>query len=321
MLLPVAAVNLGPMTRPPVTPAQQLLLQEYSRHLRAERNLSEHTVRAYLGDLRMLFEAVGERALEEVDRTTLRGWLASQLAAGAGRASMQRRATAIRVFFAWAHGTGRLDADPAVALTSPKTDRRLPPTLAAEDARDILDRLARAAGGHDEPAARAAALRDSAMVEVLYSSGVRVGELCGLELRDLDPERQTLRVIGKGDKQRTVPLGAPASRALESWMAKRSLLAGPDSGQAMFVGDRGKRIDPRVVRRLVHRVLATAPAAPDLGPHGLRHAMATHLLEGGADLRSVQEMLGHASLATTQIYTHVSGDRLRAAFEQAHPRA
>jgi integrase/recombinase XerC len=197
----------------------------------------------------------------------------------------------------------------------------LPPTLAAEDARHILDRLAEVAEGQDEPAARAAALRDSAMVEVLYSSGVRVGELCGLELRDLDPERQTLRVIGKGDKQRTVPLGAPASRALGRWMAKRSLLAGPQSGQAMFVGDRGKRIDPRVVRRLVHRVLATAPAAPDLGPHGLRHAMATHLLEGGADLRSVQELLGHASLATTQIYTHVSVDRLRAAFEQAHPRA
>ncbi len=185
----------------------------------------------------------------------------------------------------------------------------------------MLDRLAEdvadAAEG-DELASRA---RDQAIVEVLYASGIRVSELCGLDVADLDGQRGLLRVLGKGGKQRTVPLGTPALRALGTWLVHRSRLAGPGAARAMFVGDRGGRIDPRVVRRLVHRALAAAPGAPDLGPHGLRHAMATHLLEGGADLRSVQEMLGHSSLATTQLYTHVSGDRLRKAYQQAHPRA
>lgn len=163
--------------------------------------------------------------------------------------------------------------------------------------------------------------RDVALLEVLYATGVRVSELCGLELADLDRDRRVIRVIGKGNKERAVPMGAPAWRALDTWLTQRHELADREAGQAVFVGERGARINPRVVRRIVHRALAAVPGAPDLGPHGLRHAMATHLLEGGADLRSVQEMLGHASLATTQIYTHVTNDRLRAAFEQAHPRA
>ena len=165
-------------------------------------------------------------------------------------------------------------------------------------------------------------LRDVAILEVLYGSGIRVSELCGLDLDDLDRDRRTLRVLGKGSKERTVPLGGPAIRALDGWLTGgRATLAGPASGAAVFVGERGARIDPRVVRRIVHRALRLVDGAPDLGPHGLRHAMATHLLEGGADLRSVQELLGHASLATTQIYTHVSTDRIQAVFEQAHPRA
>ncbi|MFZ1411629.1 MAG: tyrosine recombinase XerC [Micropruina sp.] len=309
------------MTGPEPTPHQELLLRDYRHHLLDQRNLSKHTVRAYLGDLRLLLAEVGGVELSDIDLSTLRRWLAGQYAAGAGRASMQRRATGIRVFFAWAHRSGRLDVDPAAAMKSPKVDRSLPPTLATADARTALDLLAAGAASQDEPSARASALRDSAVVEVLYSSGLRVGELCGLDLRDLDTDRQALRVLGKGNKQRTVPLGGPASRAIERWLAVRSVLAGAEAGEAIFVGDRGRRIDPRVVRRLVHRALEAVPEAPDLGPHGLRHAMATHLLEGGADLRSVQEMLGHASLATTQIYTHVTTDRLRAAFEQAHPRA
>jgi integrase/recombinase XerC len=167
-----------------------------------------------------------------------------------------------------------------------------------------------------------ATARNVAVLEVLYSTGIRVSELCGLDLNDLDRERRVIRVFGKGSKERTVPLGTPAVRAVDAWLARaRSQLMTDQSGQAMFIGDRGKRIDPRVVRRIVHRSLRMTEGAPDLGPHGLRHAMATHLLEGGADLRSVQEMLGHASLATTQIYTHVTNERLRSAFEQAHPRA
>ncbi len=164
--------------------------------------------------------------------------------------------------------------------------------------------------------------RDVAILELLYATGMRVSELCGLDLGALDAERRVVRVFGKGRKERTVPLGAPAARAVDAWLARgRPRLSTAESGPAVFVGERGRRVDPRVVRRVVHRALRLVDGAPDLGPHGLRHAMATHLLEGGADLRSVQEMLGHASLATTQIYTHVTNERLRAAFEQAHPRA
>jgi integrase/recombinase XerC len=182
----------------------------------------------------------------------------------------------------------------------------------------MLDGAIAAAGDVGGPVAA----RDVAVLEVLYATGIRVSELCGLDVADLDRERRAIRVFGKGRKERTAPLGVPALRALEAWLAKARLqLATAESGQAMFLGERGNRIDPRVVRRVVHRSLRLTQGAPDLGPHGLRHAMATHLLEGGADLRSVQEILGHASLATTQIYTHVTNERLRSAFQRAHPRA
>lgn len=305
-------------------PRASTLLADFADHLRLERGLSEHTVRAYAGDLANLFgrlAGLGEGDPEEVTLADLRAWLADLHAAGAERATLQRRAAGARAFFAWAHRTGRLAHDPAQTLRSPKVDRRLPPTVETDHARTLLDALAARvaeAEGTDELAARR---RDLAIVEVLYASGIRVSELVGLDLGDLDAQRGLLRVLGKGDKQRTVPLGVPALRALDAWLAVRSHLAAPVAGRAMFVGDRGARIDPRVVRRLVHRALAAVPEAPDLGPHGLRHAMATHLLEGGADLRSVQEILGHSSLATTQLYTHVSGDRLRKAYQQAHPRA
>ena len=300
------------------------LVREWAHHLSAGRNMSPNTVRAYTGDLLHLADYLQRTEsgdLTTVDLRTLRRWLAGMHAAGAERATMQRRAAAARVFFAWAHGTGRLAADPASGLRSPRVDRRLPPTLEADQARRVLEELAAQAAAVDDPVERARALRDVAIVEVLYASGMRVGELCGLDADAVDAERQVLRVHGKGDKDRTVPIGDPAARALVAWRRVRHLVAGAQAGSALFVGDRGGRIDPRVVRRLVHRALARVPDAPDLGPHGLRHAMATHLLEGGADLRSVQEILGHASLATTQIYTHVSAERLRTAYAQAHPRA
>ena len=300
------------------------LIEAWVRHLGAERNMSANTVRAYAGDLAHLvdyLDRTGSGELGDVDLRTLRRWLAGMHAAGAERATMQRRAAAARVFFAWAHSTGRLAADPATGLRSPRVDRRLPATVEVDQARQMLEALADRAGAETDPVLRARALRDVAIVEVLYAGGVRVGELCGLDTASIDAERQVLRVRGKGDKDRTVPVGDPALRALEAWRSVRDLIAAPQAGEALFVGDRGARIDPRVVRRLVHRALASVPDAPDLGPHGLRHAMATHLLEGGADLRSVQEILGHASLATTQIYTHVSAERLRTAYQQAHPRA
>ncbi len=300
------------------------LTEAWVRHLRAERNVSANTVRAYAGDLAHLVDYLDRTesgALADVDLRTLRRWLAGMHAAGAERATMQRRAAAARVFFAWAHSTGRLAADPATGLRSPRVDRRLPPTVEVDQARRMIEGLAERADAETDPVLRARARRDVAIVEVLYAGGIRVGELCGLDASSVDADRQVLRVHGKGDKQRTVPIGDPALRALAAWCSVRELIAAPAAGQALFVGDRGGRIDPRVVRRLVHRALASVPDAPDLGPHGLRHAMATHLLEGGADLRSVQEILGHASLATTQIYTHVSAERLRTAYLQAHPRA
>jgi integrase/recombinase XerC len=261
---------------------------------------------------------LGIDSLDKVDLRALRSWLAKQHTIGHARTTLQRRAAAARVFFAWAHETGQVTTDPAANLRSPKTTRVLPPTLDRATAAQMLDEAIASARETGGPAAA----RDVAILEVLYSTGIRVSELCGLDLNDLDRERRVIRVFGKSSKERTVPLGAPALRAVDAWLAKaRSQLMTDQSGRAVFIGDRGKRIDPRVVRRIVHRSLRMTEGAPDLGPHGLRHAMATHLLEGGADLRSVQEMLGHASLATTQIYTHVTNERLRSAFEQAHPRA
>ena len=307
-----------------LTPQARVLLGDFTKHLRLERGLSAHTIRAYTGDLTNLFahvSRVGDGDPGQVSLADLRTWLANLYAGGADRSTLQRRSAAVRTFFAWAQRTGRVAIDPAQSLRSPKVDRRLPPTVEVEQARSLLEGLAARVTEASEPGDVAARRRDLAIVEVLYASGIRVSELCGLDLGDIDSQRGLLRVLGKGGKQRTVPLGGPAIRALEAWVALRSLLAAPGAGEAVFVGDRGARIDPRVVRRLVHRALATVPDAPDLGPHGLRHAMATHLLEGGADLRSVQEILGHSSLATTQLYTHVSGDRLRKAYRQAHPRA
>lgn len=295
-------------------------LDAYVDHLTLDRDLSAHTVRAYHRDVADLFAHLHRLGADDLSGLTvrsLRSWLANQQTRGKARGTLQRRTAAARAFGRWAVKTGRLGSDPATALRSPKQVRLLPPTLESGDAAAMLaEALTAVAEGGG-----AGAVRDAAMLELLYATGIRVSEMCGLDLADLDQTRQTVRVLGKGDKQRTVPYGVPAARALTGWLAVRGELAAQAAGNAVFVGDRGKRIDQRVVRRTVHRALRVVDGAPDFGPHGLRHAMATHLLEGGADLRSVQEILGHASLATTQIYTHVSDARLRAAFDQAHPRA
>lgn len=301
-------------------PVLQRTLDDYVDHLTRDRDMSAHTVRAYRGDLFDLFahlQRLGADDLSGLTVRSLRSWLANQQTRGRARGTLQRRTAAVRVFSRWAVQTGRLTEDPAAALRSPKRVRSLPPTLESADAAAMLAEALNVAAEGGGPSA----VRDVAMLELLYATGIRVSELCGLEVSDIDEGRQTVRVLGKGNKQRTVPYGNPAARALGTWLAVRGQLAAPGAGAAVFVGDRGKRIDQRVVRRIVHRALRVVDGAPDLGPHGLRHAMATHLLEGGADLRSVQELLGHASLATTQIYTHVSDARLRAAFQQAHPRA
>jgi integrase/recombinase XerC len=305
----------------PLPPAFAAALADYGRHLRLQRELSAHTVRAYTADVAGLLRhlrRLGLVSLEAVTIRALRSWLAREQTRGQSRATLQRRAAAVRVFFTWVHATGRAPTNPAAGLRSPRKERALPPHLGSAEAAAMLE----ASGPDPAEPPPAVTLRDIALLEVLYATGVRVSELCGLDLDDVDAERRLVRVVGKGDKERSVPVGLPALRAVERYLAEgRPALATPASEQALFLGERGGRMDPRVVRRVVHAALGRVDGAPDLGPHGLRHAMATHLLEGGADLRSVQEMLGHASLATTQIYTHVTDERLREAFRQAHPRA
>ncbi len=295
-------------------------LADYRRYLEGERHLSGHTVRAYLGDLVALLEHLSLHGVVTPAEATihdLRAWLAGQQQEGVARATLARRASVLRGFFGWALRDGRIATDPSLRLASPRAGRPLPEILDRAQASELMEEAQARAAEQDGPLGS----RDVAILEVLYGSGLRVSELCGLDLDSLDQDRRLVRVHGKGDKDRMVPMGIPAVRAVDAWLDRRPELVTAASGRALFLGARGARIDPRVVRRLVHRYLGLVTDAPDLGPHGLRHAMATHLLEGGADLRSVQEMLGHSSLATTQIYTHVGSERLQQAFRQAHPRA
>ena len=257
-----------------------------------------------------------DEALASATLADLRSWLSAQSQEGAARATVARRAAAARTFYRWARRTGRVAADPSLRLVAPRRGGRLPAVLKQAEATKLLD-LAAVAADDEDPVH----VRNRAMLELLYASGIRVGELVAVDIDDLDVSADMVRVTGKGAKERVVPFGIPARRALEAWLVVRPRVATPQSGAALFLGRRGNRVDPRQVREVVHSLLAHLPDAPDLGPHGLRHSAATHLLEGGADLRVVQELLGHASLATTQLYTHVSVDRLRRSYEQAHPRA
>ena len=296
------------------------VLAEYERHLTSARDHSPHTVRAYIGDIASMLDHVtrlGGATVTDIDLRSLRSWLAKQQTMGRARTTLGRRATAARMFTAWLVRTGRADTDAGALLASPKQQRKLPSVLRQDEARALIEAAAQAADDGS-----AVGVRDVAILELLYASGIRVSELCGLDVDDLDFDRRVVRVLGKGRKERSVPFGQPAGVAVRRWLdhARREL-ARPGSGPALFVGARGGRIDQRVVRDVVHRRIAEVPDAPDIAPHGLRHTAATHLLEGGADLRTVQELLGHASMATTQIYTHVSSERLRKAYLQAHPRA
>lgn len=295
-------------------------LAAFEQHLLVEKGRSANTARAYLGDLRSLLAHLDEQGvggLGDVRLADLRSWLAAQGDAGATRATVSRRAAAARTFFRWAVRTGRLPQDPSVRLVAPGRDKHLPGVLRRRQAGELME-LAAVASDDADPVA----VRDRAAIELLYASGMRVGELTGLDVDDVDLSVGTARVLGKGGKERIVPFGAPAAEAVDAWLrTARPQLVTAESGPALFLGRRGRRVDQRQVRAALQRLLEHLPDAPHLGPHGLRHSAATHLLEGGADLRTVQELLGHSSLATTQIYTHVSVDRLRAAYQRAHPRA
>jgi len=297
------------------------LIAAFTRHLQVERSLSTHTIRAYLGDLESLIthlEAIGVADIADLELVHLRSWLANQQVKGGARTTLSRRAVSVRLFAKWAVKNKFLAKDVAATLATPKGHRTLPEVLEIADAKLAMDSLATRAAEEETPIS----LRDVAMVEVLYASGARVAELCGLDLSDIDYDRQTIRVLGKGNKERTIPLGNPAMRALNLYLKEaRDTLKNAQSASAVFLGVRGKRIDQRTVRTVVYNALQAIEGIERMGPHALRHSAATHLLEGGADLRTVQEILGHASLATTQIYTHVSTERLQKAFKQAHPRA
>ena len=302
-------------------PTFEKVLGEYTHHLTKERSLSEHTTRAYLGDLTSFFDNLELQKVDDLSDVTIahiRSWLATQQVKGGARTTLSRRAVSIRLFTKWATKKGFLAKDIGLTLATPKGHRTLPEVLSISDATVAMDSLATRVAEEES----ATSIRDCAILEVLYASGARVSELCGLDLDDIDYQRNTILVLGKGNKERTIPLGNPAMKALNNWIKNaRSEMANGTSGEAVFLGVRGKRIDQRTVRTVVYEALEALEGAQRLGPHALRHSAATHLLEGGADLRTVQEILGHASLATTQIYTHVSTERLQKAFKQAHPRA
>lgn len=306
---------------PAVSEAWTLVLADYRRHLTAERSLAPHSVRAYLGDVTGLSEHAGRLGVQDpaqLELSALRSFLAAAQIRGRARTTLARRAAALRVFTRWLTETGRAEQDCGSLLATPKAHKTLPVTLRVDEVRRLLDSAAAVAAATQRPQG----LRDVAVLELLYATGIRVGELVGLDVDDVDRERNVVRVLGKGSKERAVPFGTPAAEALDAWTERgRASLLASGSGPALFLGSRGGRLDQRAARRLVHLRLAAVDGAPDLGPHGLRHTAATHLLAGGADLRSVQELLGHASLATTQLYTHVSTERLREAYRLAHPRA
>ncbi len=293
-------------------------LADFERHLQLERNRSPHTVRAYVADAVGFLDhlaRLGATSPSDVDLAALRRWLGIQRARGAARATMARRSASLRTFTSWAARAGLMDVDPGQLLSSPKAHRLLPAVLRVDEAADLVSVPV-------AECATAVQLRDRVVLELLYATGVRVSELAGLDLDDVDRRRRVVRVLGKGLKERTVPYGLAADDAIGDWLtAGRPALVGPRAANALILGARGARIDPRAVREIVHRCVAAVPGAPDIGPHGLRHTAATHLLEGGADLRAVQEVLGHANLSTTQIYTHVSVERLRETYSRAHPRA
>ncbi len=297
------------------------LIAAFSRHLEVERSLSVHTIRAYIGDLESLLthlETIGVTDMSQLELIHLRSWLANQQVKGGARTTLSRRAVSVRLFTKWAVKNKYLAKDVAATLATPKGHRTLPEVLDIADAKTAMDSLATRASEEETPIS----LRDVAMVELLYATGARVAELCGLDMSDIDYDRQTIRVLGKGNKERTIPLGNPAMKAMNVWLKEgRDSIKNSLSGNAVFLGARGKRIDQRTVRTVVYNALQAIEGIERMGPHALRHSAATHLLEGGADLRTVQEILGHASLATTQIYTHVSTERLQKAFKQAHPRA
>lgn len=299
------------------------MIDAWGVYLRANLAVSEHTLRAYVSDLRsfttycQVDELSTENIRSVVTLRAIRAWLASLVQQGKSRSTISRRTASIRSFTAWAYRRGHLDSDPGLLVTSARGDQKLPQVQTPSDTAELLSYAATRTREEKSPAA----IRDWAILETIYATGIRVSEVCSLDTTSIDQQGMTLRVIGKGNKERVVPFTRACLSALQAWLSHgRPSLAIPEAGRALFVGDKGRRIDPRVIRAMIHRMCAQA-GVRDLAPHALRHTAATHILTGGADLRAVQEMLGHSSLQTTQRYTHVDAQRLSAIYKQAHPRA
>ncbi|SKB00998.1 integrase/recombinase XerC [Agreia bicolorata] len=299
-------------------------IDDFMSYLVGERGYSPHTVRAYRSDLAALVSFAAQKTIGDTDELTLevyRDWLWAASQAGLSKATLARRSATVKSFSAWLSRSNDGATDAASRLRAPKPDRSLPRVLSRDAMDAVLDSLAaRTVDG--EPIA----LRDLAIVELLYASALRVSELVGIDLGDLDLDRRTVRVLGKGSKERVVPFGQPAHLALVDYLqrGRPALMARSSNGpgsSAVYLGARGARLGTRSVYGLVSKLLLDVPGSGPEGPHAFRHTAATHLLDGGADLRAVQEMLGHASLGTTQIYTHVTTERLRETYRQAHPRA
>ena len=300
-------------------------VDDFAVYLAAERAFSEHTVRSYRSDLAQLSSFARSRGVDDAERVSLellRDWLWQGSQAGLARSTLARRSTAVRSLTAWLAKTDRVSPDAASRLKSPRADHHLPRVLTSPQMDAVFEGLVVRART-DDPGA----VRDLAVIELLYASALRVSEVTGLDTASVDLERLTVRVVGKGSKERVVPFGVPAKRAIERYLtvARPILIAPPvllgDAAVALFLSGRGARLGTRSVYTLVSTLLATIPGSGPSGPHALRHTAATHLLDGGADLRAVQELLGHASLGTTQIYTHVSAERLKESYRSAHPRA
>ena len=295
------------------------LIAQYEEHLVLVRNLADNSIKGYISDLESFLAHLEKLKIEEfsqLELTHIRSWLAYLQSTGAARSTMARRIVSIRAFTYWAASQGWIKSDLGAELAIPKPHRTLPEVLDIADTDIVISSMQTRADEDPSPLT----IRDLAMIEILYATGIRVSELCGLDFRSFDETRNTLHVLGKGNKERVVPMGIPAVKALQRYLTQaRPALVNETSGSAIFLGSRGKRIDQRTVREVVYEAMQAVGST--MGPHGLRHTAATHLLEGGADLRTVQEILGHSSLATTQIYTHVSPERLQRAYKDAHPRA
>lgn len=309
-----------------LAPAFELTIEAYQEHLLAERHVSAHTARAYVADSRAFLRDIQRQGLSEpgaIELAHVRAWLVHASAGDPAKTTTARRIASVRSLCGWLARTDQIDHDPSRRLRSPSAAKRLPAVMQANQAATMLERAESLV--LDAKKVDPTAIRDRLIVELLYATGIRVSELAGLDVSDINIDRRTLTVLGKGDKERTVPYGEPAAIALDDWLRRgRTKLAARASAAepaALLLGARGARMGVRAIREVVHRQTAQIPGAPELSPHGLRHSAATHLLDGGADLRMVQELLGHSSLSSTQIYTHVSMERLKDSYMQAHPRA